>query len=174
MKTRPLRIAATVAGMIVAIGAVAYTQHGLALTVHARPATRPAPKAAAAITASCKIAGQSIAASSDFLSTSSATFTDMPGMSVTFKTTGPSTCLTVQFSAEADATAGSVSFIRAVLGKTISSQVPELSSDSIAGSHAFTFFFRGVKPGVHTVKMQWRTNRDAVDVYVETLVVFHG
>jgi len=137
-----------------------------------------APAASVPVTGTCAVTGQTFAALDDQVFTSNHSFVNMPGTSVTFRTTGRSSCLTVEFSAQGYAAEPQLIEIHAVLGpNTVSNQanVQLLGSDGMWGtSHAFIFYFRGVPAGRHTVRIQWNSgNGGTVQVSARTLVVLH-
>jgi hypothetical protein len=106
------------------------------------------------------------------ISTTSAAFVDMPGMSVTFTIAGTArrNCVKVEFSAYTFAAnapvAGQLLMVRALLdGATVGSpgevqfsgDDDEDADGSWARSHAFNFEFKDIAAGPHTIKIQWRS-----------------
>jgi hypothetical protein len=105
------------------------------------------------------------------ISTTSAAFVDMPGMSVTFKILGTvNVCVKVEFSAYTFAAnapvANQLMMVRALMdGATVGSPAEvQFSGDDDedadgdwARSHAFNFVLPTVAPGTHTIKIQWRS-----------------
>ena len=101
------------------------------------------------------------AVADDTVSTTSTTLVDVPGMSVTFTIpagTGRS-CVRVEFSAWVFAQGSELMNIRALLDGTTVGAPGEVQfeGDSVnwATSRAFNFLFTGVRPGSHTITMQW-------------------
>ncbi len=126
-------------------------------------------------TASCAVTQQSIAASNVDSTTTSFSYSTIPGMSVKFKTNAKS-CVSVTFSAEATTVPNGLMNIRAMLDKKVSSQtdVQFVFDESVAMSHAFTFYFTGVSAGTHTVSIQWQSHSTTlVEVLNETMLVLH-
>lgn len=109
-------------------------------------------------------------------------FDDLEGMSVSFSIPGTTnTCLMVAFTGEFNVGTDSEIAIRAVLdGKTVGTpsyasilQASFNESESSA-ARGFNFFFSGVTPGPHTVKVQWRSGfGNTVTVFRRSMVVFH-
>jgi hypothetical protein len=99
--------------------------------------------------------------------TSSASFVDLPGTSVTFTQGGTAaSCVEVDFTAMTFAAAGALLEVQPVLdGATLGvPSVTQLSGDDDENadgkwsrSHAFDFIFPSVAPGSHTMKMQFQS-----------------
>ena len=130
----------------------------------------------------CKVGKLSFATANDTgLSTTSIVFVDVPDMSVDFKVAGKNRCLIVAFSAYVFAASGRLMFVRALLdGVTIGEPSPEVQFDGDsdenadgrwARSHAFNFAFVNVGPGVHNLKIQWRSF-DGGQIFVNRRSVF--
>jgi hypothetical protein len=94
------------------------------------------------------------------LSTTSTTFVDVPSMSVTFTIpagTGRS-CVRVEFSAYVFAPSELMEIRTLLDGTTVGAPgVVQFEAESVtfATSRAFNFLFTDVRPGTHTITMQW-------------------
>jgi hypothetical protein len=129
-----------------------------------------APGPATLFTGSCKKAATIDFAAADDTgySTTSTSFVDVPGMSVTFNLGGVATsCVKVEYSATVfAATAGTARmFVQAVRDGVpcVPADVPFAGDDDTDGdgrwpnARAFNFVCTGVTPGIHTIKIQWRS-----------------
>jgi len=138
-----------------------------------------APSAVVTESGGCALTNQSFVATNDTsATTTSSTYVDVPNSSVSFTTAGSATsCLTVVFTAVAYSPTGAIR-IRAVLGSnTVSSQTDiQFVGQGLpyADSHTFTFYFKGVRPGKHTIRIQWLSAQGAaVYMWQHTTVVLH-
>jgi len=122
------------------------------------------------------------AVADDSLTTSSQTFVDVTGMSVTFKIPAltPRSCVRVEFSAFTFTSPNELMFIRAFLdGTTEGAPGPvQFDGDSDedgdimwARSRAFNFLFTDVKAGAHTITIQWRSS-GGTDVFLHKRTMF--
>ncbi len=117
--------------------------------------------------------------------TSSSSFVDVPNSTVTFGQGGTTSgCVIVTFTAEAFAPGNRLLQVRAILENSVvaapgnvqfSGDDDEEGDDRWARSHAFTFIFPSVAPGLHNVRMQFRSPDIFGNVYIHkhTVVVQH-
>ena len=117
--------------------------------------------------------------------TSSSSFVDVPNSTVTFGQGGTTSgCVIVTFTAEAFAPSERLLQIRAILENSVvaapgnvqfSGDDDEDSNGRWARSHAFTFIFPSVAPGLHNVRMQFRSPDifGRVFIHKHTVVVQH-
>ena len=128
------------------------------------------------ITGNCPVTRQSFASLSDGQATSDSSFVDMPGTRVRFTQGGTrKSCITVVFSGQGYAPEPALMVILPILGSTENQQVQLVGGQASWGeAGAFVFSFRGVSPGKHTVRIQWRSaNGGTVSISFRTLVVYH-
>jgi len=175
MKRMPIVMAAVLLGVV--IGGTVNANSSAESPPGAAPGVGT-PAAVVTDSGGCALTKQSFLATNDTSATTTSTsYVNVPNASVSFTSAGSTmSCLTVLFTAVVYSPTGGID-IRAVLGaNTISSQAVQFVGQGLpfADSHAFTFYFKGVKPGSHTVKIQWESTQGAV-VYMwqHTTVVYH-
>jgi len=117
--------------------------------------------------------------------TSSTGFVNIPNSVVSFAQGGTTNdCVIVTFTAEAIAPANRLMLVRSVLDSSVvaapggvqfTGDNDEDFDGRWARSHAFTFVFPSVAPGLHNVKMQFRSPATFGNVYIHkhTVVVQH-
>jgi len=167
--------------LLIALTVVVLLGYGLLNTQRARgaggsgtengiPAGRSsqAQSAPLSATGSCKPALLDyVEITTDGQSTSSGTFVDLPGTSLTFTQGGTAaSCVEVDFTAMTFAAGGALLDVQPVLdGATLGvPSATQLSGDDDENangrwsrSHAFDFIFPSVAPGSHTMKMQFES-----------------
>ncbi len=156
----------------VAVGATRHPNAGQAGRQSAGPAT--------VIVGGCKAAKVDFAANDVGTSTTSTSFVDLPGASVTFSIGGAATsCVVADYSGQAFAPSPRLLFIQALLdGASLGAPSPVQlvggSADTFSDSYSMQFVWPSVAPGVHTVKIQFRSfEGGSVAVNRGTLVVQH-
>ena len=121
----------------------------------------------------------------DFVSTTSTSFVDMPGMTASIRASGRApACITATFSGHFKAGAspgpsGSLhlrALVDAELMQGHRDTFDEVGAFLQAGEHyllSYTFWKCDVTPGAHTVKIQWYTHAGApsLDSFARTLIV---
>jgi hypothetical protein len=115
--------------------------------------------------------------------TSSTTFVDVPGMSVTFNLGRGSNCVKIEYSAYVFAAVNAALMnVQAVMdGVACSPADVQFSGDddenangSWARSHAFNFVCTGLAQGIHTAKIQWRSFfGDTIFTHKRSMYVHH-
>jgi hypothetical protein len=103
-------------------------------------------------------------------STTSSTFVDVTDSTVSFNVGGNNpSCVTVSFSAQVFAPNGRVMFVQALLDNVVSADGSILfvsQSDTNSDAHAYNFLFPDVQPGLHTFKMQYRSQTNGQTVFI--------
>ena len=162
--------------MVMAITGVAFgaargaTRSGLARQHSVRPA--------ASISGACKAPKVSFVTNdTTSILTTSTTYVPVPGMSLSFSTTGTS-CVVANFSSYAFATGGALLFVTATLdsvgGSPTESQYEGDTKGVYATARSAQFVWAGVRPGLHTVTVYFKSFSGAtVALHRPVLVVDH-
>ena len=173
-----------VPGMLVLLAPRAWAEFS-GVPAQAQSEEAPAP----ALTGTCIVKKVSFATSETLgLSTTSTSFVNIPGMSVSFLMGGVNpSCVKVQFSAftfaATEPVANQLLMVRALLdGATVGSPSEvqfsgdddEDADSNWARSHAINFAFKNVTPGVHTITIQFRSfSGGSVFVHRPSMFVNH-
>ena len=142
------------------------------------PRAHQAVHPATSVTGACKAPKVSFTTNDvTSISTASTSYVAIPGMSVSFNTTGTS-CAVAKFSAYAFAQgAGQLEFVTATLdGRGSSPTESQFTAEDgvLAAQHAVQFVWTGVGPGAHTVVVYFKSlTGNSVFVHRPSLVVDH-